>query len=362
MSIFDLYPLLRPLLFRLDPETTHELTLKTLRATSSVPLLSKLASQKVPALPVRVMGIDFPNPLGLAAGLDKHGCCIDAFARMGFGFVEVGTVTPLAQPGNEKPRLFRLPEYEAIVNRMGFNSPGLNTVLRNIGKHRSNTIVGINIGKNAATPVDNAIDDYLIGLRGAYPLADYVTVNISSPNTKNLRDLQGEEKLDELLGALKQEQTVLAERHDRLVPIALKIAPDLDDEQIKVIAQLLRHHRFEGVIATNTTLSREAVAGHPLAHESGGLSGKPERAMSSAVVRALYAELQGDIPIIGVGGISSAEDAWEKMLAGADLVQVYSALIYQGPALVRKILAGLAGKIDQSGNQNLPKAVNTARS
>jgi len=356
MNLFSLYPELRPLLFRLDPETTHELTLKALRATSAVPLLSKLASQKVPALPTRVMGIEFPNPLGLAAGLDKHGCCIDAFARMGFGFVEVGTVTPLPQPGNPKPRLFRLPEHEAIINRMGFNSPGLNTVLRNIGKHRSNAIVGINIGKNAATPVENAIGDYLIGLRGAYPLADYVTVNISSPNTRNLRDLQSEEKLDALLAALKQEQGKLAEQHRKHTPIALKIAPDLDHGQVQVIAQLLKHHRFEAVIATNTTLSRSGVEGHPLAEQDGGLSGKPETAMSTQVIRKLYAELQGDIPIIGVGGISSADDAWEKMLAGADLVQVYSALIYQGPALVKKILTGLKEKVRSSGHGDLAEA------
>lgn len=345
----------------MDPEQTHELSLKALRMATAVPVLSGLIRQKVPDLPVSVMGINFPDPLGLAAGLDKKACCVDAFGNMGFGFVEVGTVTPLPQPGNPKPRLFRLPEHEAIINRMGFNSPGLNQVLVNLRKHRGDGIVGINIGKNAATPLDNATHDYLLGLRGAYTLADYVTVNISSPNTKNLRDLQSAENLDELLGALKQEQAQLSEQHDRNVPIALKIAPDLDNEQIQVIAQLLRRHRFEGVIATNTTLARSGVEDHPLAKEAGGLSGRPEKDMSTAVIRALYTELKGDIPIIGVGGISSAEDAWEKMLAGADLVQVYSALIYQGPGLVRKILVGLEEKVQASGCASLDDALEQTR-
>lgn len=362
MSIFSLYPLLRPLAFRLDAERAHELGIGALAFAGSTPGLRQMVSQSVPAIPTNVMDIDFPNPLGLAAGLDKHATAIPAFSAMGFGFVEVGTVTPRPQPGNPKPRLFRLVEHEAIINRMGFNSPGLDVVLANVERLHVDAIIGINIGKNAVTPMENAVDDYLIGLQRAYPLADYIAVNISSPNTKNLRELQQEDQLDGLLAALKQEQGLLAEQHDRYVPIALKIAPDLETEQVVVIAELLKRHRFEAVIATNTTISRpQAVSSHPLSNETGGLSGRPEAALSTGIIRQLYKELKGEIPIIGVGGISNAEDAWEKMQAGADLIQLYSALIFQGPVVIKQILDGLQEKIRLSGTTSLRAALGLAR-
>nr|WP_269156085.1 quinone-dependent dihydroorotate dehydrogenase [Pandoraea apista] len=330
----------RRALFCLDAEQAHHLTLATLRGAASLGLAG-LVGQTLPEDPRTVMGIRFPNPVGLAAGLDKDGSCIDGLAALGFGFVEVGTVTPRPQPGNPKPRIFRLPQAEAIINRMGFNNGGVEQFLQNVQSARYKGPLGLNIGKNADTPIERAVDDYLICLEKVYPYATYVTVNISSPNTKNLRQLQGGDELDALLGKLKDKQRQLSDRHGKYVPIALKIAPDLDDEQIKVIAGTLTRHGFDGVIATNTTLSREAVAGLPYANETGGLSGRPVFDASNRVIRALATELGGALPIIGVGGILSGADAKAKLDAGASLVQVYSGLIYRGPELVRECVQAL---------------------
>ena len=331
----DIYSLSRPLLFQLDPERSHDLTLKSLK------WLGRPASALLPkspnCQPRQVMGLTFTNPVGLAAGLDKNGAYIDGLAALGFGFIEVGTVTPRPQPGNPKPRLFRLPQAEAIINRFGFNNLGVDKLIENVERARYKGILGINIGKNFDTPNDRATDDYLICLRKVYPYASYVVVNISSPNTKNLRQLQERDALAGLLSALKSEQANLAQKHGRYVPIALKIAPDLESEQVAEIAVLLLEHGMDGVIATNTTLSREAVAGLRHAEEAGGLSGAPVRDKSIIVIRQLAQHLRGQIPIIGVGGILSGEDAREKMEAGASLVQVYSGLIYCGPRLISDI-------------------------
>ena len=328
-----MYSLLRPLLFTLDPETAHHVTLDALQAAYRAGLLPLVTKQITTDLRI-VMGLTFPNPVGLAAGLDKNGAYIDALAALGFGFIEIGTVTPRPQPGNPKPRLFRLPEAQAIINRMGFNNLGVDTLLENVKRSHYQGILGINIGKNFDTPIERAADDYLIGLRKVYSHASYVAINISSPNTKNLRQLQGGDELDALLSQLKSEQEKLAEQHGKYVPLALKIAPDLDSEQVQQIATLLMRHRIDGVIATNTTLSREGIEHLPQHTEAGGLSGAPVRDKSTAVIRQLAAALQGALPIIGVGGILSGADAVEKIQAGAALVQVYSGLIYRGTDLV----------------------------
>jgi len=326
------YNLLRPALFTLDPETAHDATLTSLNTAYCLGL-SRLIPK--PQEDVRkVMGLNFPNPVGLAAGLDKNGDCINGLAALGFGFIEIGTITPRPQPGNPRPRLFRLPEAKAIINRMGFNNHGVDALVVNVERANFKGVLGINIGKNADTPIEKAADDYLICLRKVYAHASYVTVNISSPNTKNLRQLQGGDELDALLTQLKSEQEKLAQQHGKYVPLALKIAPDLDAEQIKQIASLLIKHRIDGVIATNTTLSREGVEGLVHGNETGGLSGAPVKERSTAVISALSTELGGALPIIGVGGISSGEDAVEKMQAGASLVQIYSGLIYRGQSLV----------------------------
>ena len=292
------------------------------------------------------MGLTFPNPVGLAAGLDKDGAYIDGLAALGFGFIEIGTVTPRAPPGNPKPRMFRLPEAQALINRMGFNNGGVDAFVRNVQASRfyqkRQDILGLNIGKNADTPIERATDDYLYCLDKVYPYAAYVTVNISSPNTKNLRQLQQASELDALLSSLKQAQSRLADTHGRYVPLVLKIAPDLDDEQIDTIASALLRHHIDGVIATNTTITRDAVQGLAHANETGGLSGAPVRDLSTRVIRALHQVLQGEIPIIGVGGILSGTDASEKMAAGASLVQLYTGLIYRGPALVRECASACA--------------------
>ena len=343
-----MYSLLRPLLFRLDPETAHHLTLGGLKTAHALGL-SGLVARRPADDPRTVMGLTFPNPVGLAAGLDKNGDCIAGLAALGFGFIEIGTVTPLPQPGNPRPRLFRLPQAQGIINRMGFNNDGVDRLIENVKRADYRGILGINIGKNAATPIEKAADDYLICLRKVYAHASYVTVNISSPNTKNLRQLQGGDELDALLAQLKTEQLKLADTHGKYVPIALKIAPDLDAGQIKQIAALLTKHRIDGVIATNTTLSREGVEHLPHGAETGGLSGAPVRDKSTAVIRALAAELQAcaeqgrgsALPIIGAGGILSGADAAEKINAGAALVQVYSGLIYRGPALVGECCAAI---------------------
>jgi dihydroorotate dehydrogenase len=328
-----MYSLIRPALFALDAETAHHLTLWSLRVLNSLGLTSLLASSTSND-PRKVMGLTFPNPVGLAAGLDKNGACINGFAALGFGFIEIGTVTPLSQTGNPGPRLFRLPQAGAIINRMGFNNEGVDRLIANVKRSRYRGILGINIGKNAFTPIARASEDYLICLRKVYEHASYVAVNISSPNTANLRQLQGGDELDALLSQLKAEQQKLAQQYGKYVPLAVKIAPDLDPEQIKQIAAQLIKHRIDGVIATNTTLSRKGVENLAHGAEPGGLSGAPLRDRSTAVIRQLAAELQGALPIIGVGGILSGADAAEKINAGAALVQIYSGLIYRGPALV----------------------------
>jgi dihydroorotate dehydrogenase len=328
-----MFQLLRPALFALDPETAHHATLDALKTAHCLGTLSWLVKRPADD-PRSVMGINFPNPVGLAAGLDKNGAYIDALAALGFGFIEIGTVTPRPQPGNPKPRLFRLPQAQGIINRMGFNNDGVDALVANVKRARFKGVLGINIGKNADTPIEKAADDYLIGLRKVYAHASYVAINISSPNTKNLRQLQGGDELDALLGQLKAEQGKLAQQHGKYVPLAVKIAPDLDGEQIKQIAALLIKHRIDGVIATNTTLSREGVEGLPHGNETGGLSGAPVRDKSTAVILQLAAALNGALPIIGVGGILQGEHALEKMQAGAALVQMYSGMIYRGWDLV----------------------------
>jgi dihydroorotate dehydrogenase len=326
------YNLLRHALFTLDPETAHDATLTSLNTAFCLGL-SRLIPKPLDD-PRSVMGLNFPNPVGLAAGLDKNGDCINGLAALGFGFIEIGTSTPRPQPGNPRPRLFRLPEAAAIINRMGFNNHGVDVLVANVERANFKGVLGINIGKNADTPIEKAADDFLICLRKVYAHASYVTVNISSPNTKNLRQLQGGDELDALLSQLKSEQGKLAQQQGRYVPLALKIAPDLDAEQIKQIASLLIKHRIDGVIATNTTLSREGVEGLVHGNETGGLSGAPVKDKSTAVIRTLSTELGGALPIIGVGGILSGADAVEKMQAGASLVQIYSGLIYRGQSLV----------------------------
>jgi dihydroorotate dehydrogenase len=330
------YALTRPFLFGLDPEQAHDLTLGALARIQHTPLVCAVAQTRVDD-PVTVAGLHFPNRVGLAAGLDKNGRCIDAFGAMGFGFVEVGTVTPKAQPGNPKPRMFRLPDANALINRLGFNNEGLEVFVGNVKRSRfrqQGGVLGLNIGKNAATPIERAVDDYLIGLDGVYPHADYVTVNISSPNTKNLRELQSDEALDALLHAIQQRKQQLAQQHGRRVPVFVKIAPDLDEAQVQVIAATLRKNGIDGVIATNTTISREAVKHLPHGEETGGLSGAPVFEASNRVIAQLRAALGRDTPIIGVGGVMSGADARAKIAAGADLVQLYTGFIYKGPALV----------------------------
>lgn len=339
------YALTRPFLFGLDPERAHDLTLDAIAALQNTPGQCVWAQTRV-ADPVTVAGLRFPNRIGLAAGLDKNGRCIDGLGAMGFGFIEVGTVTPLGQPGNPKPRMFRLPQAEALINRLGFNNQGLASFLANVKRAHSfrakGGVLGLNIGKNAATPIERAADDYLAGLTGVYPHADYVTVNISSPNTQNLRALQGDAELDALLGALQACRLALAGQHGRRVPMFVKIAPDLDDGQIGVIAATLQRHGIDGVIATNTTLARDAVKGQTHAEEAGGLSGRPVAEASNRVIRALRAALGPAYPIIGVGGVMRPADALAKRAAGADLVQIYTGLIYQGPPLVRVAARAMA--------------------
>jgi dihydroorotate dehydrogenase len=339
-----LYSLVRPLLFSLNPETAHNLTLPLLRSIAHTGI-AQLLSKKVSDTRV-VMGLTFPNAVGLAAGMDKDGAYIDGLAALGFGFIEVGTVTPRAQPGNPKPRMFRLPEAHALINRMGFNNGGVDAFVRNVqASHyyqERQGILGLNIGKNADTPIERATEDYLACFDKVYPYASYITVNISSPNTKNLRQLQQSSELDSLLSQLKTAQTRLAEQHGRYVPIALKIAPDLDQEQVGTIADALRRHRIDGVIATNTTITRDAVKGQPHAEEAGGLSGAPVLALSNQVIRSLHQALGNEIPIIGAGGILSAEDATSKIDAGASLVQLYTGLIYRGPSLISDCAQAIA--------------------
>jgi dihydroorotate dehydrogenase len=343
------YAVARPFLFGLDPEAAHELTLGSIARLQHSPLTCLYGEPRVHD-PYTLAGLQFPNRVGLAAGLDKNARCIDGLAAMGFGFVEVGTVTPKAQAGNPKPRMFRLPKAQALINRLGFNNEGLDAFIANVKQARfrqqkgvSPMLLGLNIGKNASTPIERAIDDYLICLDGVYPHADYVTVNISSPNTQNLRSLQSDEALDALLGAVAERRELLAQRHGRRIPVFVKIAPDLDETQVEIIATTLMRYGADsdgvatsafGVIATNTTLSREAVAGLPQAQETGGLSGAPVLQASNRVIRQLRACLGKSFPIVGVGGVMSADDAVSKIQSGANIVQIYTGLIYQGPSLV----------------------------
>ena len=351
------YALARPFLFGLDPEAAHELTLHSLARTQDSPLKWAYSSARVDD-PLELAGLTFPNRVGLAAGLDKNARCIDGLGAMGFGFVEVGTVTPLAQPGNPKPRMFRLPAARALINRLGFNNDGLAVFIANVKRsalyqqrrsaataEQPPMLLGLNIGKNAATPIERATDDYLTCLDGVYPYADYVTVNISSPNTKNLRSLQNDEALDGLLGAISERRELLARQYGKYTPIFLKIAPDLDETQIGVITQTLKRYGLNsagkvnnawGVVATNTTLSRDAVQGLAHAQEAGGLSGAPVLAMSNQVISQLRVALGKNFPIMGVGGVMSAANAVSKIRAGADVVQIYTGLIYQGPGLVKE--------------------------
>jgi dihydroorotate dehydrogenase len=328
-----MYTLLRPLLFALDAESAHHLTLESLQLTARTGVI-RVCTQPAVATPLTIMGIEFPNPVGLAAGLDKNGDYIDALSALGFGFLEIGTVTPRPQPGNPRPRMFRLPAARAVINRMGFNNNGVDALIANVQRARFRGVLGINIGKNFDTPMERATDDYLVCLRKVYPHASYITVNISSPNTKNLRQLQQSDELGQLLAALKEERARLTDKHGRRVPLALKIAPDLDQAQISAIAGLLVTHGIDAVIATNTTISKKSVAHLQHGAEAGGLSGAPLTAQAQTVTAQLAGALAGAVPVIGVGGIMNGADAAARVAAGASLVQIYTGLIYAGPALV----------------------------
>ena len=330
-----MYDLFRPLIFKLAPETAHSLTLKSLACAECIGLLPNVNPRTSPAT---LMGLHLPNPVGLAAGLDKNGEYIDGLAALGFGFIEIGTVTPRPQSGNPKPRLFRVPEHFAVINRMGFNNDGIDRLIANVQRAKYRGVLGINIGKNADTPMENAADDYLIGLEKAYPFASYITINISSPNTKNLRALQGGDELSRLLETLKNRQSSLHTEHGRYVPLAVKIAPDLDEAQIADIAHVAEQTQIDGIIATNTTIDKSSLGAHPLAQEAGGLSGAPVREPSNRVLQALAETLNGKIPVIGAGGILSGADAVRKMQLGAQAVQLYSGMVYRGPKLVEECL------------------------
>jgi dihydroorotate dehydrogenase len=340
-----MYDLLRPLLFALDAETAHGLTLYASDVAQRSNLSGFIAKPPAP-LPVRVFGIDFPNPVGLAAGLDKNGEHLDGLAALGFGFVEIGTVTPRPQAGNDKPRMFRLPNHEAVINRLGFNNGGIDALVKNVEQATFRGVLGINIGKNRDTPNERAIDDYLHCLERAYPLASYITVNISSPNTQGLRDLQEEETLRRFIGTLRDAQERLASQHGKRKPMLLKIAPDLTDAELDAIAEVLLASGIDGVICTNTTIDRDTVAGDPNAHETGGLSGRPLFAKSTAVLRGMSSRLAGKLPIVGVGGILDGDAAAEKMEAGASLVQLYSGLVYRGPKLIAEAVSEIRRRGD----------------
>ncbi|EGJ5974876.1 quinone-dependent dihydroorotate dehydrogenase [Escherichia coli] len=334
------YPFVRKALFQLDPERAHEFTFQQLRRITGTPF-EALVRQKVPAKPVNCMGLTFKNPLGLAAGLDKDGECIDALGAMGFGSIEIGTVTPRPQPGNDKPRLFRLVDAEGLINRMGFNNLGVDNLIENVKKAHYDGLLGINIGKNKDTPVEQGKDDYLICMDKIYPYAGYIAINISSPNTPGLRTLQYGEALDDLLIAIKNKQNDLQKIHQKYVPIAVKIAPDLSEEELIQVADSLVRHNIDGVIATNTTLDRSLVQGMKNCDQTGGLSGRPLQLKSTEIIRRLSQELNGRLPIIGVGGIDSVIAAREKIAAGATLVQIYSGFIFKGPPLIKEIVSNI---------------------
>lgn len=333
------YPALKKFLFTLDAEKAHDLSLRSLRAAEKSHLLAPFAPKLPACEPVECMGLTFPHPVGLAAGLDKAGNTIDAFGRLGFSFIEIGTITPKPQDGNPQPRLFRLPEHRALINRMGFNNPGIDIGVANVRQRRTfKGPVGFNIGKNKVTPNEQATDDYLIAFRAAYEVADYVAVNLSSPNTPGLRDLQAAEPTARLLDTLQKERELLAAKTGRTVPIVFKVAPDLTPNHIKELGKVFREGGLDGLIATNTTIERGAIQGHRYAEEQGGLSGAPETELSTQVIAAFASELGKDVPIIGVGGIMTADDALAKLEAGATLLQIYTGFIYRGPALIQEIL------------------------
>ncbi|MFT5135328.1 MAG: dihydroorotate dehydrogenase [Arenicella sp.] len=357
--------LVKPILFSLDPEQAHDLTLHKMQLASKqqflLKLIEKLFGSKVPALPVTCMGIEFANPVGLAAGLDKDACALPAFSALGFAGVELGTVTPKPQDGNAKPRMFRLLEDKGLINRMGFNSCGVDQFLLNLKPTEKSAVAGINIGKNAVTSIEDAHFDYVSALQRVYSRADYITVNISSPNTKSLRDLQNADFLDNLLLKIKQTQKKCEKVHKRYVPIALKVAPDLDSDEIETIAELLISHKFDGLIASNTTIDRPSNLQSKYAAEGGGLSGSPVKGKSTECIRQFYKILKGHVQIIGVGGIANADDAWEKMLAGADFLQIYSLFIYQGPTMIADIVKGLQLKLDEHGYDDIATAMAALR-
>jgi dihydroorotate dehydrogenase len=339
--VASLYPALKPWLFKMDAERAHEWTTRMMRIANGFGLLTA-GQGSLPQTPIQCLGLTFPNALGLAAGMDKSASAVEAWSALGFGFVEVGTLTPRPQPGNPKPRLFRLPEHEALINRMGFNNVGIHAAVKRLEKRLCKAVVGVNIGKNFDTPNEAAVNDYLYCLKVAYPVADYIAVNISSPNTKGLRDLQAEESIRQLLGALKKEQASLQKDTGKKVPMLVKIAPDLEAAQIEALARVFNELAVDGVIATNTTINRAAISGHALEKEAGGLSGAPVKVRSTQVISAFRELLREQTPIIGVGGILSGADAQEKLQAGAALVQVYSGLVYRGPGLVKDILTAIA--------------------
>ncbi len=338
------YPLIRWILFRLDPEKTHDLTLKWLKCFERSPVRFLMA-QACESDPVELWGIKFPNRVGLAAGLDKNGACIDAFAALGFGHIEVGTVTPRPQTGNPKPRLFRLPKAKALINRFGFNNQGVDQLIENIKNTKYTGVLGINIGKNFDTPAEKAIDDYLVCLQKVYPYASYITINISSPNTSGLRDLQFGQALDDLLSAIKAKQADLANQYTRRIPVLIKIAPDLTEQDVGELAEAFVKHQVDGVIATNTTFSREGVEKLKFGGEQGGLSGAPVLSSSTEVLERLVKKTNNAFPVIGVGGILCGDDAQKKLAAGASLVQVYSGLIYRGPRLIVEIAKALKNSL-----------------
>ena len=363
LSLYNLFA--KPILFALDPEVAHDLTLSKLALASKSDFLTKqierMYASKVPDLPVECMGLKFRHPVGLAAGLDKNAVALPAFSALGFSGVEMGTVTPKPQPGNEKPRIFRLPEDEGLINRLGFNSDGVDTFLANITKTNNTSVAGINIGKNAITAIEDAHFDYISALKRACSQADYIAVNVSSPNTKSLRDLQNENFLDNLLTQIMRAKDKCEQVHKRDIPIALKVAPDLSADEIEVIAELVMAHQFDALIASNTTVSRPDSLLSEHAPETGGLSGAPVKDMSTECIREFYNYFKGEVQIIGVGGIKNADDAWEKMLAGADYVQIYSQFIYQGPNMIKQIVSGLKDRVEAAGFDNLPEALISLR-
>lgn len=361
-----MYSFVKPILFSLDPEQAHDLTMSKLAFASRQSWLvqntAKLFAARVPSLPVNCMGLDFKHPIGLAAGLDKDARAFPMFSALGFSAVELGTVTPKPQPGNDKPRMFRLQEDEALINRMGFNSGGVDTFLSNLNRGNSDSIMGINVGKNAVTSIEDAHFDYVSAMQRVYSHADYITINISSPNTKSLRDLQNEEFLDNLLLQITKARAKLEKVHKRRVPVALKVAPDLQNDEIETISDLVLSHQFDAVIATNTTVARPDSLQSKHAEEVGGLSGKPVKDMATQTIAGFHKALKGRVQIIGAGGIANADDAWDKLVAGADYLQVYTQFIYQGPAIINNIVTGLQSKLDELGHADIASAMAELRS